>query len=166
MKTQRTLAVRPGQLQLPALVAEKMPHLDSIPETTPESRMERQARLGRELFDACMVKDVEKTWSLIKDGADVDERDHNGWTPLMWAAVPKGKIDRLYGFETIAMDEADDRRYPNMRTDKTCDTINLLLKSRADRTLKNKDGDTAADIARREGCAQAVKLLERIYTAD
>ena len=166
LRAERTLIVRPGQGQLPALLAEQMPYLDFIKGPAPESKMDRQIRLGRELFDACMVKDVEKVWGLVQDGADLNVRDPNGWTPLMWAVVSKKTIDKHFGFETSVMDERARRKYRNVNINDTYDTVNLLLKSRADWSLKNKDGDTATDIARREGCKEVVTLLERIYTAD
>ena len=59
--------------------------------------------------------------ALLKHGADVDPLDTRGRTPLSWAA-----------------NKAGSRRASEM--------VDLLLRSGADETITNKDGETAADI--------------------
>ncbi len=82
------------------------------------------------LIDRVYWGDITNVSNLIKNGADVNERSSNGWTPLMWAAK-KGNFDIL----------------------------KMLLGSRAKVNLKSNKGDTALSIAAREGHEDIVSLL-------
>ena len=42
--------------------------------------------LPEELFDACKVGNIDEVKRLIEQGVDVNARDSNGWTPLVFAA--------------------------------------------------------------------------------
>lgn len=72
--------------------------------------------------------------ALVAAGADCCFRDHAGRTPLHWAAK--------HG------------RRPEAEA---------LLHNGADREARDNDGDTPADIARREGYVELVELLQTVY---
>jgi ankyrin repeat protein len=68
---------------------------------------------------------------LIENGANVNTKANNGWTPLMWAA--RGGIDWL---------------------------VRLLIEKGADINARNNDGDTALMWAELEGHKHVVRLLK------
>ncbi len=72
-------------------------------------------------------------WLLLENKADPDVQDSGeGWTALMFAAG-----------EGLA------------------EVVQVLLEHGADRTLKDVDGDTALDFARKNGHTRVVRLLDR-----
>ena len=71
-------------------------------------------------------------------GANVNTKDVNGWTPLMFLADGGKKLK--FGFP---------------------ETIKLLLLHGADINAKNNEGKTAIDIARDKKHKKAVKLLKK-----
>jgi ankyrin repeat protein len=44
------------------------------------------AALGDKIHQAAKSGDLAAVKQLLNDGADVNEKDQNGWTPLHWAA--------------------------------------------------------------------------------
>ena len=67
---------------------------------------------------------------LIEHGADLNVKQHGGWTPLHAAA--------MHGDEAL---------------------VELFLKHGADRNLKSDDGQTAADLAASKGYTEIGKKL-------
>lgn len=74
---------------------------------------------------------------LIREGADIDAKNNNGETALMYAAK-RGCLS----------------------------TLAWLLERGADVTAKDKDGKTAIDWAEGIGCEQVVKLLNHHKESD
>jgi len=72
--------------------------------------------------------------ALIEAGAPLNQPDHYGYTPLMYAA------------------STDFGR---------SDVLNVLLAHNADAAIRTRDGKTAADLARGYGFARTVAALER-----
>ncbi|MDH1657963.1 ankyrin repeat domain-containing protein [Pseudomonas mosselii] len=85
------------------------------------------------LMEACWRGDIEEARQLIKDGADVNARNKNGTTPLMYA--------KTYAFSTGNIT-----------------LIELLLKNGADIDARDNAGKTAADYTI-ERCALILKAL-------
>jgi len=69
---------------------------------------------------------------LLDHGAKIDAKDGSAYTPLMWAATLGSR-----------------------------ETIMLLLKHGADRTIKSDKGETAKDMATRYGYTEAADALDR-----
>jgi ankyrin repeat protein len=84
------------------------------------------------LIDALMRNDMAKAKGLIEQGADVNSRDKNGWTPLMYAAS-----------------------YAKPATE----ILQFLLAKGADVNARNKQGQTALMIAAAGRKGEAVKAL-------
>jgi ankyrin repeat protein len=42
--------------------------------------------LNTKLFDAAKARNTAEVQKLVGEGADVNARDNEGWTPLFWAA--------------------------------------------------------------------------------
>lgn len=86
----------------------------------------------RKLIEAAMLGNGAEVKSVIDaGGADIDARDSDGWTALMYAAM-QGNAEM----------------------------VKLLLEKGAKTGIKNKNGTTALTIASRKGNAEIVKLLE------
>jgi ankyrin repeat protein len=102
---------------------------------------------------------------LFEKGAQVDTRDINGRTGLMYASsgsygdtvmllLSRGaEVDvqgTLEGFTALMTAAAEGQ----------VEIVRHLLDHGADRSLKDKDGDTALTFARQKGHAEVVELLE------
>ena len=83
-----------------------------------------------ELLEAIMDGDIERAKSLIDAGADVNARDIDGWTPLMYAA--------LNGHTEI---------------------VELLIESGADVNAEDNNGQTVLMFATRGGHTEIVEIL-------
>lgn len=84
-----------------------------------------------DLFYASVVGDTELLKKAVQAGADVNEKDEDGSTPLMLAAV-NGKME----------------------------AVDFLLKNGADATLKDNDGWDAATLAKNAGYDEVAKMLQ------
>jgi uncharacterized protein len=84
----------------------------------------------RPIHSAVAGRNHEVVQLLIQHGADLNVKQHGGWTPLHAAA--------MHGDETL---------------------VELFLKHGADRNLKSDDGQTAADLAASKGFTELVKRL-------
>jgi ankyrin repeat protein len=78
--------------------------------------------LAGPIHDAAKAGDVAKVRQLLANGAKVDAREEDGWTPLHWAAV-EGHAD----------------------------VAKVLLAAGADGSLKDGDGKTPFDKAKSDG---------------
>lgn len=102
---------------------------------------------------------------LVEKGAEVDNMDINGRTALMYASsgpfeetvkllLAKGAEvnvqGTLEGFTALMTAAAEGQ----------IEIVRRLLDHGADRSLEDKDGDTALSFARQQGHAEVVKLLE------
>lgn len=86
---------------------------------------------GTILHEAVSSSDTALIALCIRHGADIEARDREGWTPLMYAA------------------------------DSCCpESARLLLGKGAQPGAVNDDGQRAVDIAKENGCAELEKLLD------
>lgn len=103
---------------------------------------------------------------LLDHGADIEHRGLNNWTPLHQAiafrcpAVAALLIER--GADVNARTEIDNDETPLMLAAQVGleSVVCLLLSQGAERTAKNRWGETAADIARRAKHLEIAGLIE------
>ena len=88
------------------------------------------------LHKAALHNKIEAVAALISHGADVNAREEDGYTPLMWASY--------YGYAKV---------------------VEALLDAGADKELKatsgRREGKTALDLARDKNEGSVVEILER-----
>jgi ankyrin repeat protein len=105
---------------------------------------------------------------LIEAGADVNAQDKTGTSALMFAAsAPNGKDTIQLLFDSgakIDMIDSNEHFTALMWAAAEGQTANvkLLLKHKADTTLKDVDGDTAESFAAKAGHTAVVKILQEI----
>ena len=102
----------------------------------------------------------------IREGAELNHRDNNGWTPLDWAAMnPNSEV--IYTF----LKEGDEEIRINMRDEfgntalmkaayynyTNPEVTRILLDFGARTDIKNDKGQTALDFARTEEIAEIIK---------
>jgi ankyrin repeat protein len=100
---------------------------------------------------------------LIDKGANIEARDWLSWTPLMWASL-RGreevvKILLKYGADVNVIDIDKNTPLILAAWHGHKNVISLLLKNGADKRLKNIEGFTACDIARKKEFNEALLLL-------
>lgn len=102
---------------------------------------------------------------LINAGADVNARDKNGSTALMFAASgPFPQTVQLLidsGAQVNAIDSGE-HWTPLMwaAAEGQAENVKLLLKNKADASLKDVDGDTAESFAAQKNHPEVVKILQ------
>ena len=102
----------------------------------------------------------------IRQGAELNHRDNNGWTPLDWAAM-NPNADVIYTF----LKEGDEEIRINMRDEfgntalmkaayynyTNPEVTRILIDFGARTDIKNDKGQTALDFARTEEIAEIIK---------
>jgi len=118
---------------------------------------------GKSVRVAVVEGDVESLRALLESGADVDERDGKGLTPLMLAALNR-KVDMVkilleYGADVEAEDKRGWRplRYAIRGGD--AGVVKILLEYGADMDVKDEDGNTFLHRAAEKGHTKVVKVL-------
>ena len=88
-------------------------------------------RTSVDLFRAAVANDGVVIMDCIEQRLDINQRDEFGWTALMTAAASKSEK-----------------------------AVEVLLRNGADKTVRDKGGNTALSIAHKKSCPEIIKLLE------
>jgi ankyrin repeat protein len=114
--------------------------------------------------DVCQEGTPQQIEAAIQAGAEVDAKEEDGRTPLMWAAN-SGNVEALSlllaaGADVNAKDAA--RWTPLMYAvaDSNLEAVSLLLGAGADPDMKDNWGQTAKDRAVRKGYNDIVAVLD------
>ena len=151
---QRPFALSDG-LHQPSLLAQAQPG--------PARATKDQAGGKGDIFRAAESGDLARVRALISSGTNVNAKDKDGWTPLMFAAVAgHRKVAELLinmGAELNSL--TADGSTPLMGASLTgrAEIVELLLKVGADPNLKRRNGTTALDMAKQRGHAEVISLL-------
>jgi hypothetical protein len=129
-----------------------------IPSPTAETR-------ASGLINAAAAGDLVRVKSLIAARADVNAKNNNGETALMWAS-DKGHAEVVNALLTARADvnaKANNGETALMWASYKghAEVVNALLAARADLNAKNDDGKTALMLASDMGHAEVVKLLRQ-----
>ena len=119
--------------------------------------------LNDDLFDAANRGDLKKVKRLLNEGADVNAKDEDGWTPLHWAAyyghlnVVKLLVDR--GADVNAKSKAGETPLHWAAANGHLDVVEFLVDRGADVNAKSKAGWTPLHLAADKGHLDIAKLL-------
>jgi ankyrin repeat protein len=103
--------------------------------------------------DMCKTRTPEQITALIKAGADVNAKDKDGLTPVMWTAACNSKPDAIAALVKAGADvnaQAKDGSTPLILAElrnPNPEVITALVKAGADVNAKNKDGLTPLNFA-------------------
>lgn len=118
------------------------------------------------LIAAVRHSNLEMARTLLDAGAQVDVKDNQGGTPLMWAAtigdVEKTRLLLDKGANIEAQDNVGDGSLASAVLSKKMGTVKLLLDSGANIDSKNLKGETPLTFANKNGPAELVDLLEAV----
>ncbi|MEO6054399.1 MAG: ankyrin repeat domain-containing protein [Chthoniobacterales bacterium] len=92
----------------------------------------------------------------LQEGANVNVQRNDGMTPLMLAIVSQPKNAPRDQVRPINKDGTPAQSFSAIGS-----AVKALLENGADVTIKNKDGKTAVDLARENGNAEILELLQR-----
>lgn len=111
-------------------------------------------KLNKKLVKASERGNTEQVRELLDAGADVDIKDNDGWTALMWSAY-QGHSDtaRLLLDAGADVDIQDNNGWTALIYAAAlgyADTVKLLLDAGADIDIQNNSGWTALDILKRK----------------
>ncbi len=100
---------------------------------------------------------------LLKSGADPNAQNNDGITPLHNAAYPSYVSLLLrHGANVNAVSKSGETPLHIVAAEwERTDVLKILLENGADTTLKDRDGDTALDIAKHREDPAKVKLLRK-----
>ncbi len=119
--------------------------------------------LDAALLDAARDGDLGKVEDLIKEGADINAQNSNGWTPLMFAvgSAHSDLVELLLDMGADPDVPTGQGMTPLMKAAMGNDTTiaGLLLGANAALDIKNRSGKTALDLAEEKGRKDMIKLL-------
>ena len=109
------------------------------------------------------TEDLEVGKQLLDRGANVNARDHTGWTPLYMAATD-GQLEttRMLLEHGAAINTLIDGGYTPLHAASTeghVEVVRLLLECGADPNACARDGSTPSDLASDRGWGKLVELL-------
>ncbi len=115
------------------------------------------------LVKAVAEDDIDNYDSFLKDGADINGTDRDGYTPLTVASRENHNVDTYRLLELGAnINETDDWGYTPLTQAAKHNHFNVvrtLLEKGADPDLADKNGNTAKEIALRDGSLRVITLL-------
>jgi ankyrin repeat protein len=121
---------------------------------------------GQQLIDKCSSGDLAAVRKLLDDGVDVNWKDTEGRTALMWASayghaeVVKLLLDK--GAQIDVQNNGGGMALMWASVNGKVECVRLLLEKGADMSLKCKDGLTAKDKAVEKGHVDIVQLLNEV----
>jgi len=128
---------------------------------------DKKASIGvTDLVLAAAAGKVDLVRTLLDEGADVNERDKYGFTPLMQAVFYNSNAETVRlllkkGADVNAKDQNQDATALIIAAGKSdINIVKILLDGGADVFAKTKAGWTAADVAFRDGRADILELIK------
>ncbi|MFC1794190.1 ankyrin repeat domain-containing protein [Planctomycetota bacterium] len=126
---------------------DEYPDSTIIPSTKQMIERVQKAKKTKSLFEAIKKGDVDQVKLLISKGADINEKDKKGWTPLHSAAWYSHKnIAELLIAEGANIDETDvsgqTPLYPAVRSSESNYVAELLIAKGSNAKAKDKVGNT------------------------
>lgn len=122
-------------------------------------------QLENQLIDAAKIGNVKKVRSALAEGANVNAKDNDGHTALIYAAgvghadVAKLLLDKGANIEAKAKDKWGGTALIYAAMYGNADVVKLLLDKGANIEAKDNNGETALFWAAESGYADTVKLL-------
>lgn len=122
-------------------------------------------RTEQTLWTAAKAGDLQSIDDLIRQGFEINQKDHRGYSPLM-LAVYSGQIDaaRLLlqlGADPNSSDSADNTILMGAAFKGHDELVLILLLAGADPIARNTTGMTAADFAQTFGRSSTLQILEQ-----
>ena len=116
-----------------------------------------------EFLNLCNTGNTERIKEALINGANVNAKDKDGWTSLIWASTNRyneaAEILIDYGADVNAEDKNGNTSLMRAVTNGYYDTAELLLKHGANPNIANKYGDTALMNAALSGNTEIAELL-------
>ncbi len=125
--------------------------------------LEQGADINQELQNAIIADDLPRVEYLIKKGADINQKDKLGYTPLV-KALRNGhrRILKLLIEHGADIEETDPNGWPPLHLailDRDLEATGLLLKAGARRDSMNREGVSAIHVAAEYGSPPILKKL-------
>lgn len=160
-----------GQTGLMMALREPSPKVAQVLIAAPATKVElRDAADESPLMIAAIKGDVESVKALIARDADINK---TGWTPLHYAVSVEGphqlEIARILLDHSAYIDaESPNKTTPLMMASYYggVDAARMLLEEGADPTLRNQQGMTAADFARKGNRTELAAQLDQAAAKD
>lgn len=119
------------------------------------------------LMDAASYGRVDTVDALLSAGADADDADSKGWTPLRWAVEGSARdwdpalVDHLIDAGAIVDDASDEGTTPLMAaaTNQNTRAVEALLRRGADVRLTRDDGSSASTDANDPGIIELLRAV-------
>jgi ankyrin repeat protein len=117
------------------------------------------------LLEAAETGNAQRAWSLLRAGANPNVKNERGETALHLAAAGgRDEVARLLveqGAYVNAQDGKGNTALHGAADGAHVEVVAFLLGVKVNRDTKNRAVETAADLARKRGSDQIVKLLEK-----
>lgn len=125
--------------------------------------VKKNKKNDQNLIDAVKKEDSKEVKKIISNQGNVNKKDNNEWTPLIWAAARGNReITNLLvenGAQVNYKNEAGINALMAAVSSGDIKTVQILLEAGADIKSKNKDGKTAQKMAKEAGNTKILKIL-------